>query len=97
MKPAYILIEEYNNLSEEEKKEFKMVFNRVLDLEERDAKLKRKEAFNTMKTFIREDGTQYFHTEFLLKHVLKLTDREIEENRKYHDNNSTGNTNKFEF
>jgi hypothetical protein len=69
MKPPYILIEEYNNLSEEEKEEFKLVFNRVLDLEERDAKLKTEKnvlSLNTLKELVKEDGTQYFHTEYLL-------------------------------
>jgi hypothetical protein len=94
MKPAYILIEEYNNLSEEDKKEFKMVFNRVLDLEERDAKAKRMISFDEMKKIIREDGTPYFHLEFLMKNVLGLTDQEIKEN--YKPNNSDS-TNEFEF
>ncbi len=86
MKPAYILIEEYNNLSEEEKKEFKMVFNRVLDLEERDAKLKKQEkilAANALKELLREDGTPYFHTEYLLS-ILGIDNNDTEENKKYY-------------
>lgn len=94
MRPPYILIEEYNNLSEEDKKEFKIVFSRLMVLEERDAK--RKEAFNTMKSLRREDGTSYFNTEYLLKHVLMLTDKEIEENRKYYSENNS-EPNEFEF
>ena len=83
MKPAYEIIEEYNYLSEEDKKEFKMLFDRVMALEEHDAKIKKQETYNKMRSLLKSDGTPYLHVEFLLKHILQLSDKEIKENKKF--------------
>lgn len=67
--PAYELMEEYNKLSEEDKRKFKILFERSLELKWKE--------FEEMQKFTREDGSVYFNTEYLLKHVLGLSDDEI--------------------
>ena len=44
--------------------------------------------------FTDKNGSPYFHMDFLLKNVLKLTPEEIAENKSYYDN---GNKTEFEF
>jgi hypothetical protein len=49
MKREYYLIEDYNNLSKEEKETFKMLFERTLLLEENDLKNKKQKTEEILK------------------------------------------------
>lgn len=49
MKKPYYIIEDYNNLSKEEKETFKMLFERTLLLEEKDLETKKQKTEEILK------------------------------------------------
>jgi len=51
---------------------------------------KKAEILGTMNGIQKADGTPYFHIEYLIDHVLKLTPEEKEENKKYWIKDSAG-------
>jgi len=51
---------------------------------------KKAEILGTMNAVQKSDGTPYFHIEYLIDHVLKLTPEEKEENKKYWLKDSAG-------
>ena len=44
---------------------------------------KKIEAANNIKTLLKDDGTPYFHTDYIVNRILKLSQEEIEENAAY--------------
>ncbi len=61
------------------------------EMKEKEVDAKRIAAFTAKKGIMNEDGTPFFHTDYLVRKELKLTDDEIAANQRWFDQDSDSN------
>jgi hypothetical protein len=59
------------------------------EMKEKDVDAKRIAAFTAKKGILNEDGTPFFHTNYLIRKELKMNDADLEANQQWFDQDTT--------